>query len=94
MHANLMVRGEDETSLPCLDLLASEDCFDALQQPGAGRDPHSNKQQAVVCPRQEATDVREVQILCDEKPPTCLSRRPNGRIIVAGQPSSGTVSTS
>lgn len=84
--SNFMVGGNDKAPVPVLHFFNLEDITNPIHKSNPARLAQSNKQDSLVSPWGEAADVREIQILCDEKAPGSLCRVPDARVVLSSQP--------
>ena len=85
MDPNLDVGHEDEAAFPAFHSFGGEDLPDALREGQSPRHSQAHQHQAVVGAGRELAQVREIQILGDEKPLRVLRRLPNLRVGLTGQ---------
>lgn len=85
MDAYFDVGQEDEAALPIFHRFRGEDLPDAAREGESPRHPHAHEQQPVMRARSELAQVREIQVLGDEKPLRVLCGLPNSRVRFTGQ---------
>jgi len=83
-HTNLPVRGNNETSVPLVNLFGCSYLTQPLDELSARRLPEAKQEQSMMCSGGEASNVGEIQVLSNEEPPCFLRRAPDVRIAVPG----------
>ena len=81
-----MLGGYDEAPVPVFHFFNLEGVTNPIHKSHPAGLAQSNKQKSLVSPRGEAADVREIQILCDEKASGALCCVPDARVVSPGQP--------
>jgi hypothetical protein len=84
-HANFSISHHDKAASPSFDDFGLENRLDSLDKSPAAWISQPHDHEPLMMSRRVPTDIRKVEILCDQEPPGFLRGVPDNQIIPAGQ---------